>query len=242
MSVADCADFTSTDSHSTSVAGDRRPRPQGSAGRIRFLLDVGLEYLSLARRRGRCPVVRRNVSGWPLQIGSGLAGCCTCSMSRRSVCISVTTGASSKPLTRLRDLGNTLIVAEHDEDTIRAADWIVDIGPLAGEHGGQVVRSGQLPGPAQNRKSLTGAYLSGWTRYFGARGPAADRPQETAPVVVGARGTQSARYRGGVPARGADRGHRRVGRVSRRWSTTSWRPCWRIRSAVPGRYPAGTIG
>ena len=64
-------------------------------------------------------------------------------------------------LTRLRDLGNTLIVVEHDEDTIRAADWIVDIGPRAGEHGGKVVHSGSYKDLLKNRKSLTGNYLSG---------------------------------------------------------------------------------
>src|SRR5690606_2967168 len=64
-------------------------------------------------------------------------------------------------LLRLRDMGNTLIVVEHDEDTIRAADWIVDIGPGAGEHGGQVVHSGPLPELLEKPDSLTGAYLSG---------------------------------------------------------------------------------
>src|SRR5690606_28043962 len=64
-------------------------------------------------------------------------------------------------LTRLRDLGNTLIVVEHDEDTIRTADWIVDIGPGAGEHGGRVVHSGDLEGLLAAPESVTGAYLSG---------------------------------------------------------------------------------
>lgn len=64
-------------------------------------------------------------------------------------------------LTRLRDLGNTLIVVEHDEDTIRASDWVVDIGPRAGEHGGHVVHSGTYKGLLDNSESITGAFLSG---------------------------------------------------------------------------------
>src|SRR5699024_7179147 len=64
-------------------------------------------------------------------------------------------------LTRLRDLGNTLIVVEHDEDTIRMADWIVDIGPGAGEHGGRVVHSGDYAGLLASKESVTGAYLAG---------------------------------------------------------------------------------
>src|SRR5690606_40248418 len=76
---------------------------------------------------------------------------------------------------RLRDLGNTLIVVEHDEDTIRTADWIVDIGPGAGEHGGRIVHSGRLKDLLTNKESVTGAYLSGRASI---PVPTARRPQQ----------------------------------------------------------------
>lgn len=89
-------------------------------------------------------------------------------------------------LVRLRGLGNTLIVVEHDEDTIRVADWIVDIGPGAGEHGGKIVHSGSVPALLKNKESITGAYLSG-RRSIPT--PSTRRPQDPARelVVHGAR-------------------------------------------------------
>src|SRR4029079_5710742 len=89
-------------------------------------------------------------------------------------------------LTRLRDLGNTLIVVEHDEDTIAAADWVVDIGPGAGEHGGQVVHSGSVKGLLEHPDSLTGMYLSGRREI---PSPEVRRPQEKGRqvTVVGAK-------------------------------------------------------
>ena len=80
-------------------------------------------------------------------------------MSRALVCISATMTSCWQPLTHLRDLGNTVLVVEHDEDTMRAADCIVDIGPGAGEHGGEVVAIGTAEEIMQNEKSVTGAYL-----------------------------------------------------------------------------------
>ena len=90
-------------------------------------------------------------------------------------------------LTRLRDLGNTLIVVEHDEDTIRAADWVVDIGPGAGEHGGEVVVSGPVSDLLASPDSLTGAYLTGREADPGARG----RRQQEVPGDRRARGQSS---------------------------------------------------
>ena len=98
------------------------------------------------------------------------SACCTCSTSRRSACTSATTAASSTRCIRLRDLGNTVIVVEHDEDTIRVADHVVDIGPGRGEHGGEVVVDGHGEGPAGRAPRRSPAqYLSGRRSDPGAR-------------------------------------------------------------------------
>ena len=130
--------------------------------RLGFLLDVGLDYLSLdAARRRRSPAARRSASGSRRRSAPGWSGVLyvldepSIGLHQRDNRRLIDT------LTRLRDLGNTLIVVEHDEDTIRTADWIVDIGPGAGEHGGRVVHSGDLAGLLASPESVTGAYLSG---------------------------------------------------------------------------------
>jgi excinuclease ABC subunit A len=132
--------------------------------RLGFLLDVGLDYLSLARPAATLSGGEAQRIRLATQIGSGLVGVLyvldepSIGLHQRDNRRLIDT------LTRLRDLGNTLIVVEHDEDTIRTADWIVDIGPGAGEHGGHVVSSGDYQALITAKDSITGAYLSGRTK------------------------------------------------------------------------------
>jgi excinuclease ABC subunit A len=123
--------------------------------RLGFLLDVGLDYLSLARPAGSLSGGEAQRIRLATQIGSGLVGEPSIGLHQRDNKRLIET------LTRLRNLGNTLIVVEHDEETIRTADWIVDIGPGAGEHGGKVVVSGSYEDLIASKESITGAYLSG---------------------------------------------------------------------------------
>ncbi len=129
--------------------------------RLGFLLDVGLDYLSLERPAGTLSGGEAQRIRLATQIGSGLVGVLYV-LDEPSIGLHQRDNRRLiETLTRLRDLGNTLIVVEHDEDTIRTADWIVDIGPGAGEHGGRVVHSGDLAGLLTAPESITGAYLSG---------------------------------------------------------------------------------
>ncbi len=129
--------------------------------RLGFLLDVGLDYLSLERAAGTLSGGEAQRIRLATQIGSGLVGVLYV-LDEPSIGLHQRDNRRLiETLTRLRDLGNTLIVVEHDEDTIRTADWIVDIGPGAGEHGGRVVHSGDLAGLLRSADSVTGAYLSG---------------------------------------------------------------------------------
>jgi excinuclease ABC subunit A len=129
--------------------------------RLGFLLDVGLDYLSLERPAGTLSGGEAQRIRLATQIGSGLVGVLYV-LDEPSIGLHQRDNRRLiETLTRLRDLGNTLIVVEHDEDTIRSADWIVDIGPGAGEHGGRVVHSGDLAGLLRSTESVTGAYLSG---------------------------------------------------------------------------------
>ncbi|MFD6814006.1 excinuclease ABC subunit UvrA [Enteractinococcus coprophilus] len=129
--------------------------------RLKFLLDVGLDYLNLERPAGTLSGGEAQRIRLATQIGSGLVGVLyvldepSIGLHQRDNRRLINT------LLRLRDLGNTLIVVEHDEETIAEADWIVDIGPEAGEKGGKIVHSGSLKGLLENTESLTGDYLSG---------------------------------------------------------------------------------
>lgn len=128
--------------------------------RLGFLLDVGLDYLSLNRPAGTLSGGEAQRIRLATQIGSGLVGVLYV-LDEPSIGLHQRDNHRLiETLTRLRDLGNTLIVVEHDEDTIRTADWIVDIGPGAGEHGGHVVASGTLEHLLATPDSITGDYLS----------------------------------------------------------------------------------
>ena len=129
--------------------------------RLGFLLDVGLDYLTLSRPAATLAGGEAQRIRLASQIGSGLVGTLyvldepSIGLHQRDNHRLIDT------LVRLRDLGNTVLVVEHDEDTIRASDWVVDIGPGAGEHGGEVVYSGPVPGIYKAAGSVTGQYLSG---------------------------------------------------------------------------------
>jgi excinuclease ABC subunit A len=129
--------------------------------RLQFLVDVGLDYLSLNRNAGTLAGGEAQRIRLASQIGSGLVGVLYV-LDEPSVGLHQRDNRKLiDTLVRLRDLGNTVIVVEHDEDTIRAADHVVDIGPGAGEHGGQVVVSGTVKELLRTKASITGQYLSG---------------------------------------------------------------------------------
>ncbi|WTM65711.1 excinuclease ABC subunit UvrA [Humidisolicoccus flavus] len=129
--------------------------------RLEFLIQVGLGYLTLARAAGSLSGGEAQRIRLATQIGSGLTGVLyvldepSIGLHQRDNRRLIST------LIALKELGNTLIVVEHDEDTIRTADWIIDVGPRAGEHGGEIVHSGSYEGLLANTNSLTGDYLSG---------------------------------------------------------------------------------
>ena len=161
LSIRECADFLNELTLGTreqAIAGQVLKEVQSRLG---FLLDVGLDYLSLGRAAGTLSGGEAQRIRLATQIGSGLAGVLYV-LDEPSIGLHQRDNRRLiETLTRLRDLGNTLIVVEHDEDTIAHADWVVDIGPAAGEHGGQVVHSGTYADLLQNPNSITGAYLSG---------------------------------------------------------------------------------
>lgn len=129
--------------------------------RIGFLMDVGLEYLTLSRATGTLSGGEAQRIRLATQIGSGLVGVAYI-LDEPSIGLHQRDNDKLlATLENLRDLGNTLIVVEHDEDTMRAADYIVDVGPGAGEHGGEIVATGTAEEIMQNERSVTGAYLSG---------------------------------------------------------------------------------
>jgi len=154
--------------------------------RLDFLLAVGLDYLSLERAAGSLSGGEAQRIRLATQIGSGLTGVLyvldepSIGLHQRDNLRLIET------LIKLRDLGNTLIVVEHDEDTIKASDWVVDIGPRAGVHGGEVVHSGTYKELLKNTKSLTGDFLAGRQSI---ETPAKRRPidRERIVTVVGAK-------------------------------------------------------
>ena len=133
-------------------------------GRLQFLIDVGLDYLSLSRATGTLSGGEAQRIRLATQIGSGLVGVAYI-MDEPSIGLHQNDNEKLlKTLKHLRDLGNTLVVVEHDEDTMLVADYVVDIGPGAGEHGGEVVAKGTAKEIMKNKNSITGKYLSGKLR------------------------------------------------------------------------------
>ncbi|ANZ38738.1 excinuclease ABC subunit A [Lentzea guizhouensis] len=161
MSVGECSEFLDglkLGKRESMIAGAVLKEIQA---RLHFLLDVGLDYLSLDRASGTLSGGEAQRIRLATQIGSGLVGVLYV-LDEPSIGLHQRDNHRLiETLTRLRDLGNTLIVVEHDEDTIRTSDWVVDIGPGAGEHGGKVVHSGPYKKLLTNKDSITGAYLSG---------------------------------------------------------------------------------
>jgi len=161
LSIDDCAAFLKEVTLNKREAQIAERVMKEVHARLGFLLDVGLDYLSLDRPAATLSGGEAQRIRLATQIGSGLVGVLyvldepSIGLHQRDNRRLIDT------LTRLRDLGNTLIVVEHDEETIRTADWIVDIGPGAGEHGGKVVVSGSYEELIASKESITGAYLSG---------------------------------------------------------------------------------
>ncbi len=161
MSVADCSQYLDslTLGKREEIIAGRVLREAQS--RLKFLNDVGLDYLSLSRSAGTLSGGEAQRIRLATQIGSALAGVLYV-LDEPSIGLHQRDNHRLiQTLKNLRDLGNTLIVVEHDEDTIREADWLVDIGPRAGEYGGEIVYSGDPAGIVDCPESVTGDYLSG---------------------------------------------------------------------------------
>ncbi len=161
LSLADCLDFMNTVELTDREAKIAAQVLREIRARLDFLIEVGLSYLDLARAAGTLSGGEAQRIRLATQIGSGLTGVLYV-LDEPSIGLHQRDNRRLiETLIKLRDLGNTLIVVEHDEDTIRTSDWIVDIGPGAGEHGGEVVHSGSVADLEKNTKSITGDYLSG---------------------------------------------------------------------------------
>ncbi len=160
MPIGECAEFL----HKLDLTARERQIAERVLkeinARLGFLLDVGLDYLTLDRPAGTLAGGEAQRIRLATQIGSGLVGVLYV-LDEPSIGLHQRDNHRLiETLLRLRDLGNMLIVVEHDEDTIKVADWVVDIGPGAGEHGGNIVHSGPLKGLLGNRASITGDYLA----------------------------------------------------------------------------------
>jgi excinuclease ABC subunit A len=167
--ISDVCELSLTDAHAFMAAMTLSERDAKIAAqvlreirlRLEFLLEVGLSYLNLSRAAATLSGGEAQRIRLATQIGSGLTGVLYV-LDEPSIGLHQRDNRRLiETLVKLKNLGNTLIVVEHDEDTIRTADWIVDIGPGAGEHGGEVVHSGTYEGLIANPRSLTGDYLSG---------------------------------------------------------------------------------
>ncbi|MGZ4747389.1 MAG: excinuclease ABC subunit UvrA, partial [Oryzihumus sp.] len=186
LAIADCAQFLQGVEFTSRERQIAERVIKEIEARLGFLLDVGLDYLSLDRPAGTLSGGEAQRIRLATQIGSGLVGVLYV-LDEPSIGLHQRDNHRLiETLTRLRDLGNTLIVVEHDEDTIATADWVVDIGPGAGEHGGHVVHSGPVADLLTHPDSITGAYLSGRREI---EVPELRRPQEKGRevTVVGAR-------------------------------------------------------
>ena len=161
LSIEDCAKFLKNLKLPAREAKIAERVMKEVHARLGFLLDVGLEYLTLARPAATLSGGEAQRIRLATQIGSGLVGVLYV-LDEPSIGLHQRDNKRLiETLTHLRDLGNTLIVVEHDEETIRTADWIVDIGPGAGEHGGEIVVSGDYQALLDSKRSITGAYISG---------------------------------------------------------------------------------
>ncbi len=161
LAISDCAVFLQSISMTDREAQIAERVLKEVNARLGFLLDVGLDYLSLSRPAATLSGGEAQRIRLATQIGSGLVGVLYV-LDEPSIGLHQRDNRRLiETLSRLRDLGNTLIVVEHDEETIRSADWIVDIGPGAGEHGGKIVVSGDYEALINSKESITGAYLSG---------------------------------------------------------------------------------
>lgn len=161
LSIDDCARFLKGIKLASREAKIAERVMKEVNARLGFLLDVGLEYLTLARAAASLSGGEAQRIRLATQIGSGLVGVLYV-LDEPSIGLHQRDNRRLiETLTHLRDLGNTLIVVEHDEETIRTADWIVDIGPGAGEHGGEIVVSGDFESLVSAKRSITGAYISG---------------------------------------------------------------------------------
>ena len=181
MSIAGASEFLSGLDLSDRDLQIAQPIVKEISARLGFLLDVGLDYLTLHRAAATLAGGEAQRIRLATQIGSGLVGVLYI-LDEPSIGLHQRDNHRLlRTLERLRDIGNTLIVVEHDEDTIRAADHVVDIGPGAGEHGGQILHSGDVDGLVAHPDSVTGAYLAGRRC---VEVPAVRRPPDGRELVV----------------------------------------------------------
>src|SRR5207248_11547924 len=164
LSIGDCAELLATIELTDRQRMIAERVLKEINARLHFMVDVGLDYRSLDRPAGTLSGGEAQRIRLATQIGSGLVGVLYVLDEPPIGLHERDNHRLIETLVRLRSLGNTLIVVEHDEDTIKVADWVVDIGPGAGEHGGHVVVSGPVSDLLDSADSLTGAYLSGRMR------------------------------------------------------------------------------